>query len=345
MPSLSIVTPIYNSSKTLKPYLEGIFKSHFQDFELIIVDGMSNDLPLTILKDYSLKYEQLNRHCSSAEKRNRGVELARAEVILFLDSDVVILPTVLGDIMNVFSNYPEIAGLIGSYDDAPESKKIISQFKFLFHHYTHQHEADYVDSFWTGCGAIKKSVFNSLGGFNAPFLKGESVFDIEFGYRLKKNNFKIYNAKHILVKHLKDLGFFESIYIDIFLRGMPWVVIMLTYRDLSLKLNTKLNGVLSVLSTWGMLLSLGGLFFNSICIYGMLIFLALFLFLNWELLRFLEFKRNWMFSFLSLFYLFIYYISCGISVFIGVFAYSQNYEKNRLYRTGIIKKLGLKKYS
>ena len=169
-PFLSVVTPIYNSSKTLKLYLDAIFGSQYQDFELIIVDGLSDDGSEQICKDYKVIYEQIGHQCESDFKRNRGVEIARADTSSFLDSDIVIPATVLGNIVDIFKNHPEIAGLIGSYDDAPGCKKIISQFKFLFHHYTHQHEAEYIDSFWSGCGAIRKGVFKSLGGFQCALF-------------------------------------------------------------------------------------------------------------------------------------------------------------------------------
>ena len=52
-----------------------------------------------------------------------------------------------------------------------------------------------------------------------PFLHGASVHDIELGYRLKKNKFRIYNAKNIQVKHLKELDFWEWIYMMFVFEG------------------------------------------------------------------------------------------------------------------------------
>jgi len=321
-PSLSIVTPIYNATKTLKAYLDSIFNSEYQDFELIIVDGMSSDFPEGICKDYKVIFEQIDHQCESDHKRNRGVQLARAEIVLFLDADIVVLPTSLGDIMNVFKAHPEIAGLIGSYDDAPGAQNITSQFKFLLHHYMHQQEAKYIESFWSGCGAIKKSVFNSLGGFNASYLHGGSIQDIEFGYRLKKNNYQIYNAKHIQVKHLKKLNLWEWIYTDICVRGVPWILVMLTYRDLSLKLNANVKGVVSVLSAWLMVFLLGASFFNKSLIYEFLVMLVLFLIINRGVLRFFAVKKNILFTVISTFYLFVYYINCGFCVLVGPLYYA-----------------------
>ena len=77
---------------------------------------------------------------------------------------------------------------------------------------------------------------------------------------------------------------------------------MLTYRDLSLKLNANVNGVISVLSAWVMALLLGASFFNRFFIYGILIALVLFIAANWELLKFFAAKKNTLFSLISILY-------------------------------------------
>ena len=317
-PLLSIVTPIHNSTKTLKAYLDSVFASQFQDFELIIVNDCSDDGPEAILKSFKVVYKKLDQRSFSAQARNQGVNIARADLILFLDSDIIVPATVLGDVMEVFNNHPGIAGLIGSYDDAPGGSNMTSQFKFLLHHYTHQHEAQYVNSFWTGCGAIRKSVFNAVGGFNAPFLHGNSIHDIELGYRLRKNNLTIYNAKHIQVKHLKVLDLREWIYTDICIRGVPWITIMLNYKDLSLKLNANVSGIISLISAWSIVALMGASFISGFFMYGALIMLAVFLAINGPLFKFFAQKKNFLFSLICVFYLFVYYINCGVCVLAGV---------------------------
>jgi len=322
-PSLSIVTPIYNGAKTLNVYLGSVYGSLYRDFELIIVDGLSEDRSEQICKGYKLRYEQLGRRCDSANKRNKGLEMAQAELVLFLDADIVIPPTALGDIMGIFKDHPEIAGLIGSYDDDPGGRNMTSQFKFLFHHYTHQQEGRYIDSFWSGCGAIRKNVFNSLGGFNAPFLHGGSVHDIEFGYRLKRGGYKIYNAKEIQVKHLKELDLWEWIYTDICVRGVPWIIIMLTYKDFSLKLNANRTGIISTLCAWGLVVMLGASVWGGIFIDGAGACLAIFLAVNWKMLDFFRMKKDFLFSSLCVFYLLVYYFNCGICALAGPIYYAR----------------------
>ena len=99
-----------------------------------------------------------------------------------------------------FSENPDLAALIGSYDDAPGEKNFLSQYKNLFHHYTHQHGKVEASTFWGACGAIRREIFLSMAGFNDNYRQ-PCIEDIEFGYRLKQEGYKIRLCKSIQVKH------------------------------------------------------------------------------------------------------------------------------------------------
>ena len=103
---------------------------------------------------------------------------------------------------------------------------------------------------------------------------------------------------------------------------------MLKYRDASLKLNANVNAVISMLCAWMILFLLGSLFFNMLFIYGILGVGILLLVVNWDLLRFFVVKKGIIFAMLSMVCLFVYYINCGICVFVGPFYYAQTNEKN-----------------
>ena len=55
MAEISIITPCYNSSKTIYKTLDSISKQSFKDFEAIIIDDFSTDNTLEILKNFSTK--------------------------------------------------------------------------------------------------------------------------------------------------------------------------------------------------------------------------------------------------------------------------------------------------
>ncbi|MDE2223402.1 MAG: glycosyltransferase family 2 protein [Candidatus Omnitrophica bacterium] len=320
MPSISIITPFYNSADTIKEYLTSIFGSAYKDFELIIVDDGSERQCAQLFEGYPVVFKKLNQRKGAYYARNRGVEMAKGRLLLFLDADVIVRPDTLGRIAAVFDGHPEVSGLIGSYDDSPGPRNTVTQFKFLCHHFIHQQEGEYVGSFWTGCGAIKKDVFNELGGFNLDSL-WNAIMDIDLGYRLRLSGHKIYNAKNIQVKHLKKLTFADWIYTDIFHRGLPWIKIMLQYKDFRPTLNVSTTGVANVVYVWLMLaISVLGAFNEKGLVFLPVLF-GVFLISNHRLLSFFRAKRGFLFALKAFFLLLIYNFNCGLCVLLGLVLY------------------------
>lgn len=87
----SIVVPVYNVEKYLKKCLDSIFEQQFEDYEVIAVDDGSTDKSNNILNEYIQKSTKLkvihqeNKGLGGA--RNTGIENARGEYLVFLDSD------------------------------------------------------------------------------------------------------------------------------------------------------------------------------------------------------------------------------------------------------------------
>ena len=87
----SIIIPIYNAEKTLARCLDSILRQPFSDYELLLINDGSGDGSGEICAAYARRYPQIryfpkeNGGVSSA--RNLGLEQARGEYILFVDSD------------------------------------------------------------------------------------------------------------------------------------------------------------------------------------------------------------------------------------------------------------------
>jgi len=316
MPFISVITPVYNGTKTLKACLDAIFESSYKEFELILVDdGCQEDFQDLLKGHPEVILKKLEQRRGAYYARNVGAKDARGDILVFLDADISIRSDTLENVVQVFRGVGDISVLIGSYDDEPAALNTVSQFKFLYHHFIHQHEHEHVGSFWTGCGGIKKEVFFKLGGFNTALFRDlNSINDIDFGYRLKRHGFKVYNARHIQVKHLKRLSFIEWVKTDIFKRGLPWMKILFECKDFSPTLNINLLSVLSVICVWSITI-LGVL---SVWVHSLLwidvIFWGVFLGCNYELLGFFGKKRGIVFAFISSILLFIYYFNCGLCI-------------------------------
>lgn len=84
----SIIIPNYNKGEYIKECLDSIFNQTIDrnKYEVIFVDDGSTDNSLEIVKSYDIKLFQTNRKMAGGA-RNKGIENANGEYIIFLDSD------------------------------------------------------------------------------------------------------------------------------------------------------------------------------------------------------------------------------------------------------------------
>lgn len=88
---VSVIIPVYNVEKYLCQCINSVLEQTFSDLEVLLVDDGSKDLSGDICDEYAhldrrvRVYHKINGGLSSA--RNAGIELARGEYIIFLDSD------------------------------------------------------------------------------------------------------------------------------------------------------------------------------------------------------------------------------------------------------------------
>lgn len=91
MPKISVVVPVYNLEKYLYNMLDSLKKQSFHDFEAIIIDDGSSDGSYEIISEFVDEdnrfkaFRQDNKGVSAA--RNRGMDLAIGEYIIFFDGD------------------------------------------------------------------------------------------------------------------------------------------------------------------------------------------------------------------------------------------------------------------
>ena len=82
----SIIIPAHNSSGYIRKALESIKAQSFTDYELIVVCDSCDDDTEKIAKEYGAITEAVSFHCDGLT-RNRGIELATGDWVLFLDDD------------------------------------------------------------------------------------------------------------------------------------------------------------------------------------------------------------------------------------------------------------------
>lgn len=92
MPKVSVVIPVYNVEAYLAECLDSVVRQTHQDMEIICIDDASTDHSMDILQEFACKDERViilqnTRNQRQAYARNRGLDKASGEYVLFVDSD------------------------------------------------------------------------------------------------------------------------------------------------------------------------------------------------------------------------------------------------------------------
>jgi len=238
---ISVIIPNYNREDLIHETLDSLLNQSFTDWEAIIVDDGSTDGSAEVAGRNGALVLQLQSQSGPGAARNYGAEKAKGDVLLFIDADVLVQPETIGRVARDFSEFPEIGALFGSYDDDPLEKNFLSQYKNLLHHFVHQISSTEAVTFWAGCGAVRKRVFHSVGGFDNEKYSRPCIEDIELGYRLRKMGYRIFMDKDLQVKHLKKWTFESLLRTDIFNRAIPWTKLMLENREMVSDLNLQIS--------------------------------------------------------------------------------------------------------
>ena len=105
-PKVSIIIPVYNSEEYLYRCLDSVVYQSFNQIEVIIVNNGSTDGSLSILNQYESDFPNMVRvvtipHAERAGAgRNVGISLARADYIVFSDSDDMMHPRAIENLYN-----------------------------------------------------------------------------------------------------------------------------------------------------------------------------------------------------------------------------------------------------
>src|SRR6185369_17653925 len=85
-----------------------------------------------------------------AAARNLGAARTEADVLVFVDADVLVHPDAFARIRDALDADAGLDAVIGSYDDSPEVPGLVSRFRNLLHHHVHQQGAGPAATLWSG---------------------------------------------------------------------------------------------------------------------------------------------------------------------------------------------------
>jgi len=243
---ISIIVPVYNNSKELSECLSALIASSTPHSEIIVVDDASTDDTSSVAARMGVRVLRLPKNSGPAAARNYGARHAQGDILFFVDADVIVAPGGVNCVREVLEEHLDVAAVFGSYDTVPRATGVISQYRNLLHHFVHQNGNSDASTFWAGCGAVRRSAFHEIGGFDEKRFPRSSIEDIDLGYRLRRAGHRILLHKGLQVTHLKQWTLRSVVRTDFLCRAIPWSRLILEQKNAPNDLNLKGGQRLSV---------------------------------------------------------------------------------------------------
>lgn len=180
---VSVIVPTYNSQDTLFDCLSSIKNQTYDDIELIVVDNNSTDRTPEIAAEFADTVIQ--EKSSMTEARNIGIQESTGEILLSIDSDMILRSNVVEKVIQQIRQgsdaviIPEISCGTGFWTGVKWFKKWLHLGDLLFE----------------SPRGFRREVAEYVGGYDESLLDGE---DYDLHIRVRKAGFKIdYISTHL----------------------------------------------------------------------------------------------------------------------------------------------------
>jgi len=194
--SISVCIASYNGGGKLHQTIEAILQNTVLPNEIVVFLDGSTDNSAAVLKAFDnpiiriIESENLGR----ASARNKALEHAKSEIILFLDDDIIIPENTIAEHLNHHKKNDD--SVLSCPTITVQSANDFSNFKRYLEtkwntHIDPENETTFSAAFFS----ISKHIFNTIGGFHSGLNDAE---DYEFGMRMKELGIKTH-VQHKLV--------------------------------------------------------------------------------------------------------------------------------------------------
>lgn len=255
---LSVVIPTYNRKPILEKCLRALEHQQFSEYEIVVVDDGSTDGTVEWLRSHPADFPHVRLFCrdhqGAAAARNYGVEQAKGDTIVFIDSDLVVTDVFLRSHVEALVQAQQELGdccftygrviNTANFDDPTSEPYKLTDFSAAY--------------FATGNVAIARHWLIEAGLFDTGF-KQYGWEDLELGVRLKNLGLKLIKCPEAVGYHWHPAFSLDQIprLIDVELqRGRMGVVFYQKHPTWGVRMMIQLTWIHRVL--WGVL-SLGGL--------------------------------------------------------------------------------------
>lgn len=184
-PAISIVMPLYNKEALVLGTVASVAAQTVVDWELVVVDDGSTDRGPALVRalgDTRIRVvSQANAGVSAA--RNRGIELARAKLVTFLDADDLWLPEFLATVLVLQADYPAACWFATGYEIRPaQGAAFVARLRGPAKNFKRGPLTDYFSvaiasdpPVFSSATAVQRDAIQAIGGFPVDIGSGEDL--------------------------------------------------------------------------------------------------------------------------------------------------------------------------
>ncbi|UCC91235.1 MAG: glycosyltransferase family 2 protein, partial [Candidatus Aenigmatarchaeota archaeon] len=199
-PHVSIVIPAYNEEKNIGKCLEAIQQTDYPEGkkEVIVVDDGSKDRTVEIARNFKDVKIARQEHNGKVDALNLGVSKASRNIVITIDSDVMMEKDFIRNIAKPFSD-PDVGAVSGAAKVA-NTDTILTAFQSIEYIYN----SLLMDSFskvfgtslwfWGALSSFRKDVLLKVGGFK----KTSETEDFDTMIRIKRHGYKTVSTKNAM---------------------------------------------------------------------------------------------------------------------------------------------------
>ncbi|MFH1616976.1 MAG: glycosyltransferase [Candidatus Margulisiibacteriota bacterium] len=182
-PDLSVVMPTYNQARFIKAALDSVFRQEPCNFEVVVVNDGSTDATDRILSRYSGRIRYFKKeHTNVSQALNLGINNARGKYIMIVDSDDILLPGAMKQLLQAINRRGDLDFVYGDIIIADRNGRARKKITYRDYRDSSDVIPDLVEQggyspFPGASTIIKKKFLLSLGGFD-PSFSSEQDFEL-----------------------------------------------------------------------------------------------------------------------------------------------------------------------
>lgn len=213
---VSIIIANFNGEIYIKDCLDSVEHSNYRNFEIIIIDDGSSDRSIEIIKKYQKEQKKIiflqnEKNIGAAASRNKACEIAKGDIIVFLDNDTQVQKNWLSELILVLTSSKDIAGCQALLLDYKKREFIqnaggklwaatgwlLPQLQWT--KYKNQVLKNTEIIAISAALAMKKSAFQTIGGFDEE--EGVVTEDLDLSWKIWLLGFRVMLAPKAHVYH------------------------------------------------------------------------------------------------------------------------------------------------